>query len=81
MNITWKSVESTVKPAEIDYESSPNTIYLHKNISSSEVDGVTYYTYEEAKLTPAEYTVYAASQNYENTIILMKAITDLYSLI
>ena len=81
MKIEWKKTQSTVKPNEVDYASSPNTVYLSRNISSSEIDGVTYYDYELAKLTPAEYSVYAASQNYENAMIIMEAITDLYEML
>lgn len=81
MKIIWYNSESTVKPAEVDYESSPTTIYLHRKIKEVERDGVTYYTYDEAKLTPAEYTIYAAEQTREDNLAIMAALTDIYDVI
>jgi len=81
MRIEWTKAESTVRPEEVDYTSSPNTVYIHRNITESKKDGATYYEYETAKLTPAEFSVYSANQNYENILIIMEAITDLYGLL
>lgn len=79
MRIEWYKSESTVKPKEVDYESSPTTVYLHRKIKSEEREGVTWFTYEEAKLTPAEYTVYAAEQTREDNLAIMSALTDIYA--
>lgn len=79
MKIEWYKSESTVKPKEVDYESSPTTVYLHRKIKSEEREGVTWFTYEEAKLTPAEYTVYAAEQSREDNLAIMSALTDIYA--
>ena len=81
MKINWYNSESTVKPSEVDYESSPTTVYLHRKIKEVEREGTTYYTYEEAKLTPAEYTVYAAEQAREDNLAIMAALTDIYDAI
>lgn len=81
MKINWYNSESTVRPAEVDYESSPTTIYLHRKIKEVERGGVIYYTYEEAKLTPAEYTIYAAEQTRQDNLAIMSAIVDLYDAI
>lgn len=78
MKIEWYKSESTVKPHEVDYESSPTTVYLHRKIKSYVKDDVTYWTYEEAKLTPAEYTVYAAEQTRQDNLAIMSALTDIY---
>lgn len=78
MKIEWYKSESTVKPHEVDYESSPTTVYLHRKIKSYAKDEVTYWTYEEAKLTPAEYTVYAAEQTRQDNLAIMSALTDIY---
>ena len=78
MKINWYKSSSTVRPAEVDYESSPTTIYLHRKIKEVERDGVTWYEYEEAKLTPAEYTVYAAEQARQDNIAIMSALVDIY---
>ena len=79
MKVTWYKTESTTKPKEVDYESSPTTVYLHRKIKSEEREGVTWFTYEEAKLTPAEYTVYAAEQTREDNLAIMSALTDIYA--
>ena len=85
MKITWYKSESTVRPPEVDYESSPTTIYLHRKIKKTEreIDSVTvtYYEYEEAKLTPAEYAVYAAEQAREDNLAIMSALVDIYDII
>ena len=79
MRIEWYKSESTTKPKEVDYESSPTTVYLHRKIKSEEREGVTWFTYEEAKLTPAEYTVYAAEQTRQDNLAIMSALTDIYA--
>ena len=81
MKIEWYKSESTVRPPEVDYESSPTTIYLHRKIKEVEREGVNFYEYEEAKLTPAEYSVYAAEQAREDNLAIMAALTDIYDVI
>lgn len=81
MIINWYKSTSTVKPAEVDYESSPTTVYLHRKIKETERDGTTFYEYEEAKLTPAEYTVYAAEQTRQDNLAIMSALADLYDIV
>ena len=81
MKIKWYKTSSTIRPAEVDYESSPTTIYLHRKIKETEREGITYYDYEEAKLTSAEYSVYAAEQAREDNLAIMAALTDIYDAI
>lgn len=81
MKITWYKSSSTVRPAEVDYESSPTTVYLHRKIKETEQEGITWYEYEEAKLTPAEYAIYAAEQTREDNLAIMAALTDIYDAI
>lgn len=61
----WIKDESTVKPEAVDIGSSQTTVYLHRNIVETERDGKTVYTYETAKLTPAEFQVYVAAEQYK----------------
>lgn len=77
MTINWYKSQSTVRPAEVDYISSPTTVYLHRKIKQVG----DFYEYEEAKLTPAEYTVYAAEQAREDNLAIMAALTDIYDVI
>lgn len=79
MKITWNKAESTVKPKDVDYESSPTTVYLHKNIVEEDREGTLFYVYDEAKLTPTEFTVYTAEQNRQNNIAIMEALVDIYA--
>lgn len=81
MKITWYKSSSTIRPIEVDYESSPTTIYLHRKIKATEREGIVWYEYEEAKLTPVEYTVYAAEQTREDNLAIMAALTDIYDAI
>ena len=64
MKINYVKSESTIKPELIDTTSSKTTVYIRKNIIEKERmdeetgDSTTYYEYEEAKLTKAEYKEY-----------------------
>ena len=84
MKINWKTSESMEKPREIDYESSPTTVYIRKDIELKTKDNIQgggtikYYSYKEAIMTPAEYSVYAATQQSENILAVMEAIVDIY---
>lgn len=79
MKINWQKTESTVKPREVDYETSPTTVYLHRNIQETEREGQKIYAYEEAKLSTAEYVVYAAEQNREYALTLMEGLIEIYN--
>ena len=60
MVLKWEYTESTSIPAEIDDTSSPTTVYLTRNVQEKQREGETYYAYETAKLTFAEYAEYLA---------------------
>ena len=57
----WYKSESTVRPDEVDTTSSKKVVYLRRNIvekqREDEISGetVTYYEYDETKLTKEEY--------------------------
>lgn len=89
MKLNYTHSESTVKPVEI--ERGKRTVYIRKNIVETE----TGWSYEEAKLTPDEFTAYSeylvihnvsqlldGQQNGDNNqLIIMEAIADLYDVI
>ena len=81
MNINWRKSESSVKPKEIDYESSPTSIFIRRNIKEISKGEQTFYEYEEAVLTPAEYSIYAAEQNQKNVLALMEGLAAVYTII
>lgn len=81
MNIEWYKSESTAKPAAICLDWSPRNVYLHRNIRQEEredIDGqtVTMWVYEEAKLSRADYAIYAAAQTAEDIIAAEQEITE-----
>ena len=86
MELKYIRAESTVKPSSIEY--TKNSVYLHRNYTEEVRDGVTFYIYEEACLTPEEFKEYsnkavlAGQENGDNNqLIIMEAIADLYDLI
>lgn len=81
MNIRWYKSESTIKPDEICLDWSPKNVYLHKNARKEEredEDGVKIvrWVYEEAKLSRADYAIYAAEQNTNDIIAAEQEITE-----
>ena len=81
MNIEWYQSESTIKPAEVCLDWSPKNVYLHRNIRLEEredIDGRKYdmWVYDEAKLSRADYAIYAAEQNTADLIEAEQEITE-----
>lgn len=71
MELNYNYAESTVEPATL--EITKNTVYLRKDIASInrtfESDNeTTYYTYQEATLTPQEFNEYSKLVTTENAI-------------
>ena len=70
--MNWYKSESIVRPDEVDITSSKKVVYLRRNIverqREDEISGetVTYYEYDEAKLSRTEYEVYLKeTSNYD----------------
>lgn len=62
MQLFWTKSSSTVKPSDVDYTSSPTTVYLHRNVTERTTsDGVKFYDYEECKLTREQFTQYVVN--------------------
>lgn len=68
LNLDYKQVESDTMPDEIDTISSPNTVYLRRNIRTEERQGIetettrTVYVYDEAAIPRNEYNAYLAGK-------------------
>jgi hypothetical protein len=66
MYINYIKSESTIKPELVDTTSSKKYVYLRKDIVEVQKTGefsnetITYYEYQEAKLTKQEYQEYLA---------------------
>ena len=55
----YKNAESLIKPLEIDISSSPDGIYVRRNIQEVETDDGIKYSYQEAFITKDEYETYS----------------------
>ena len=71
MELNYKYAESTVKPTTL--EVAVGTVYLRKDITSitrtsEQGDETTYWTYQEAALTPQEFNEYTSLVMAENAI-------------
>ena len=76
MNLYFKKSQSSVKPELIDTTSSKKVVYIRQNIVETAIDDTTYYEYDEAKLTKAEYQEYLKeleASNVSETIENLKA--------
>ena len=58
MKLEFYKSSSSVKPELIDTTSSKKVVYIRQNIIETVVEDTTYYEYDEAKLTKAEYAEY-----------------------
>lgn len=93
MNLKYRYSESTVRPETV--EVGKTTVFLRTNIkkevrTDDSENSITFWTYQEAKLTPEEFTAYASllnskdivdNVNLNNQLIIMNAIADLYDII
>lgn len=66
MELIYRPSESTVRPVEV--EKSKHTVFLRKDIVEEERDGSVYYTYQEAKLSHAEFNEYSSFIAAKNAI-------------
>lgn len=70
MNILYNYSESTIKPLEIKI--TEETVYLRKDIKKEERmyedQTITFYTYQEAKLSPKEFEEYSAQLAAMNAV-------------
>ena len=58
MKLEFYKSSSSVKPELIDTTSSKKVVYIRQNIIEKQIDDTTFYEYDEAKLTKAEYQEY-----------------------
>ena len=68
MQLNYKKAQSDTRPAEIDAESSPTTVYIRRSIEErtrtpEAGESETYYTYEEAAVPRTEYDSYMIEKN------------------
>lgn len=80
MIITWKYAESTDRPLDVDEVSSPTSVYLAKDIiekQREDADGetVTYYEYQSAVLSKAEYNMYL-TEKLQSDVDFLAMMTD-----
>lgn len=76
--MNWIKSESTEKPETVDTTSSKTSVYLRRGIKETihtdeeSGDETTYYEYEEAKMSHAEYEEYQRIADVMNIIDLIR---------
>lgn len=74
MKLYYKKSQSSVYPELVDTTSSRKVVYLRKDVTEVETtdefsgETHTYYEYDEAKITKAEYQIYLKELNATETI-------------
>ena len=76
MNLYFKKSQSTVKPNLVDTTSSKKVVYIRQNIVETVVEDTTYYEYDEAKLTKAEYQEYLKELEASNVSETIENLKD-----
>ena len=90
MEIKFRKSKSAVKPEAV--EIGKTTVFLRTDIKKETLtdgfeDSITLWTYQEAKMTPDEFTAYASlvsskdavtNTTINNQLVIMDAIADLY---
>ena len=82
MKLKYVKSQSSVKPDLVDTTSSKTTVYLRKNIveikRTDEMFGeeITFYEYEEAKLTNEEYTEYLKELELTDTLETIEGLKE-----
>ena len=72
MNLYFKKSQSSVKPELVDTTSSKKVVYIRQNIVETAIDDTTYYEYDEAKLTKAEYAEYLKELEATDTLKIVE---------
>lgn len=67
------------QPNPIDFDSSPNKVYIRKGIKEgTDTEGNKCWIYEEALLDFSEYTKYRSEESANNESTIMEALADSY---
>ena len=72
MNLYFKKSQSSVKPELVDTTSSKKVVYIRQNIVEVQRDNATFYEYDEAKLTKAEYAEYLKELEATDTLEIVE---------
>lgn len=68
MKLKFIKSQSSVRPKLIDTTSSKKVVYIRQNIAEVQKDDMTFYEYEEAKLTKEEYKEYLSEMGAQDTL-------------
>ena len=72
MKLNFIKSQSSVKPEFVDTASSKKVVYIRQNIIAVQKDDTTFYEYDEAKLTKAEYTDYLKELEATDTLEIVE---------
>ena len=72
MKLKFIKSQSYIKPELIDTTSSKKVVYIRQNIVEVQRDNATFYEYDEAKLTKAEYAEYLKELEATDTLEIVE---------
>lgn len=72
MKLKLYKSQSAAKPELIDTTSSKKVVYIRQNIVETVVDDTTFYEYDEAKMTKAEYVEYLKELEATDTLEIVE---------
>ena len=72
MKLNFIKSQSAVKPELVDTTSSKKVVYIRQNIVEIQKDDTTFYEYDEAKLTKAEYEEYLKELEATDTLEIVE---------
>lgn len=72
MKLEFYKSQSSVKPELLDATSSKKIVYIRQNIIEVQKDDATFYEYDEAKLTKAEYQEYLKELETVDTLEIVE---------
>lgn len=72
MKLNFIKSQSSVRPELIDMTSSKKVVYIRQNIVEVQKDDITFYEYDEAKLTKDEYKEYLDEMKAQDTLEIIE---------
>lgn len=76
MKLNYIISESTNYPELVDTTSSKKFIYIRQNVIEVQKNDITFYKYDEAKLTKEEYEIYLKEISSQETLKNIKTLKE-----
>ena len=72
----WYTTESSVRPETVDVTSSKIYNYVRRNIEEYDIEGVTFYTYDETKVKKDDWPMYLKQEQMTADIDYLMMLTE-----